>query len=431
MNTGFFFTILLPSRRRIGTALLVVVMALLSLALPIGSRAQNSDYSNVVSEDCIGSFLWFLANDEGLHRVARGNKAPSKPAPAAYKDCLDTFIEQSAQYEQRGQIERGKPPPPPPSADGPVARAWHAFSGNGSTVADASRLYLFAGAGSDSMPVPGDLWYYRVDLAGWILAPTGTTKPGPRQHVGFSCGAGQCVTSNGYDMGSLKETWVYNEGTSSWSQVNCKRNLCPSARGMPTMAYDQARSYHLLFGGLAATYSSLDDTYTFKGGRWTARNPLHKPEARHWAATVFAKAPVNKVVLFGGLDGGSAVHCNMYAWTDIDWQKVNMTNEGPCLYGHSLAWDEVGKRLIATGGYIADRTDTPNPYVWYFTFSGDGSSGTWSKEPAGSGLAVCVANAKPGARMAYDVPSKAKIFFGGEENINHAIVRYDTTLVCD
>ena len=428
MNTRWFFTILIPGNRKIETTLLVVVMAALSLVLPAGSRAESSDYPNVVSKDCIGSFIWFMENDAADHQISRGNRAPLESAPAAYQDCLDAFIEQSAQYELRGQIERGKPLPPPPS-DEPAARAWHAFSGNGSTVADASRLYLFAGAGSDVMPVSGDLWYYRVDLAGWILAPTGTTRPGPRQHVGFSCGAGQCVTSNGYYLGGLKETWVYNEGTSSWSQVNCKRNLCPSARGMPTMAYDFARSYHLLFGGLAGTIS-LDDTYTFKGGRWTARNPLHKPEARHWAATVFAKAPVNKVVLFGGLDGGSGVHCDMYAWTDTDWQLVNMTNEGPCLYGHSMAWDEVGKRLIATGGYIADRTDTPNPYVWYFTFTGDGSSGTWSKEPTGSGLALCVADAKPGARMAYDVPSKAKVFFGGEDNINHEIVRYDTTLVC-
>jgi hypothetical protein len=413
----------------------LILFIFLFLGLPVSAFAKGVAGSDINLESCIQSFTWQL--EDPYWRGQNGRRPPGPPPIAAdssaHENCVEFLVQMLENYDEQYQLQRGKPPPPPPppSSSEPAARAWHAFSGNGSTVADASRLYLFAGSGSDWQPVPGDLWYYRVDSADWILAPTGTTQPGRRQHVGFSCGAGQCVSSNGNNgVGLLKETWIYTEGASSWSQINCKRNLCPSARLMPTMAYDPARSYHLLFGGAASLDVSLNDTYTFKGGRWTARNPLHKPGARHWAATAFAKAPVNKVVLFGGLDGPTSVHCDMYAWTDTDWQQVAMTNTGPCLYAHSMAWDEAGKRLIVTGGYLADRTDTPNPDVWYFKFNTDGGSGTWSKEPAGSALATCAASAKPGARMTYDVPSGDKVFFGGEENINNVAVRYDTTVVC-
>jgi hypothetical protein len=220
---------------------------------------------------------------------------------------------------------------------------------------------------------------------------------------------GQCVVANGSNgVGAVKETWTYTAATSTWSQVNCKRNLCPSARGMPAMAYDAARGYHLLFGGKYGN-SSLDDTYTFAGGRWTARQAATRPASRDRAAAAFVPGPVSRVVLFGGQANSTDVFCDMHAWTGSDWREVAMSNDGPCLHSHSMVWE--GNRLVVTGGYV-DTSDTPSEDVWYFTFS-DADSGSWSQD--NSAFAACAAGARRGARMAYDAPSGMNVFFGGHE----------------
>jgi hypothetical protein len=305
----------------------------------------------------------------------------------------------------------------------PPARAWHAFAGNGSTVANSSRLYLFGGSGSNWQAL-SDFWYYRVDTLTWTVAPTGSSKPGARAHAGFSCGAGQCVTSGGNNgVALVKETWTYTEATGTWFKMNCKRFLCPSARQMSTMAYDPSRSYHVLFGGKSSA-ASLRDTFTFTAGRWTARTPAAKPSARDRAAATFVAGIVNKIVLFGGQVNGASPRCDMWAWTGSTWQAISASNQGPCLHSHDMAWD--GNRLIVTGGYV-DTSDTPSHDVWHFDFS-TASSGKWTKGLDSEG---CYADVHPGARMAYDIPSRQKVFFGGEKNGPNGVIRYADTMRCD
>jgi len=326
-----------------------------------------------------------------------------------------------------------RPPPPPPPAE-PPARAWHGFAGNGSPAADASRLYLFGGAGSD-FQILSDLWYYRVSDATWTLVPTDRIKPGGRQHMGFSCGAGLCVAANGSNgVSALKETWVFTEEGETWSKVDCRRYLCPSARQMPAIGYDSARVYHVLFGGLANGRVNLGDTYTFSNttGRWTRQNPPASPPPRRSAATAFVSGPVNRVVLFGGQIEGAEALCDMWSWTGTTWEEVEQINwyEGPCLHSHSMAWD--GDGLVVTGGYV-DVGDTPNDGLWRFSFSEDGTAGFWTYDadwypPLDCGGAGIV---HPGARMAHDLPSGKKVFFGGEENVEpFALLRYGDTTVC-
>lgn len=335
-----------------------------------------------------------------------------------------------------GAGKPNRPPPPPPPTE-PPARAWHGFTGNGSTAPEVSRLYLFGGAGSDYQPL-SDLWRYRVTDAQWTLAPVGRIKPGGRQHMGFSCGAGLCVAANGSNgVSVLKETWVFTEESDIWSQLNCKYYLCPSARQMLTMAYDSARNYHLLFGGVL-NWTYLDDTYTFSNSTqlWTRQNPRTSPSARRSAAAAFVAGPLNRVVLLGGQNNyGRDVLCDMWSWTGTTWEEVDQIN-GPCLHSHSMAWD--GGRLVVTGGYV-DTSDTANDSVWTFTFAPDGKAGTWSYYPHWSVYFNPCTGAPaihPGAFMAYDRPSGKMVFFGGEENISGAgefpyVVRYGDTTVCD
>jgi len=332
-------------------------------------------------------------------------------------------------------VNAAKPsrPPPPPAPSEPLARAWHGFTDNGSAAPDASLLYLFGGAGSNYQ-VLSDLWVYSVLAAKWSLAPTGKTKPGGRQHMGFSCGAGLCVVANGSNgFSNLQETWVYSEAGGTWSKMDCRRNPCPSARLLTTMAYDSERFYHVLFGGLDGR-TMFDDTYTFSNTtrRWTRQDPPESPVARRSAAAAFAAGPVNRVVLLGGQIEGVAPLCDMWSWTGAAWEEVEQLNWsiGPCLHSHSMAWN--GTRLVVAGGYI-DVNDTPNESVWTFAFTPDGAAGEWTHYADWQAYFTCAGAGviHPGARMAYDGASGKTVFFGGEENVKERLVRYGDTSVCD
>jgi hypothetical protein len=325
-------------------------------------------------------------------------------------------------------LAKGKPrPPPEPPPAEPPARYWHAFAGNGSSDSGTSRLFLLGGSGDASTDYEtfADFWYYSVENRQWVLAPTGTSKPGGRNHAGLSCGAGECVTCNGVRIGPLKETWVYRERSGTWSQINCRKQLCPSARMMVAMAYDPDRFYHLLFGGLNGR-ESLDDTWSFAGGTWVREQPDLSPPARGWAAMTYVGPPVDGIVLFGGLTGYVRLFDDMWVWDGNAWQLVALSGglSPPSLYGHSMAWD--GGRLLVTGGYV-DNNDTPNTTAWSFTFDG-ARSGKWSKEPDASG---CYSSVNPGAMMAHDRSQKLKVFFGGAENGPNGVVAYDDTVICE
>jgi hypothetical protein len=287
----------------------------------------------------------------------------------------------------------------------------------------------------------GDFWYYRTDTGAWTPAPSGRTKPGKRDAVGLSCGAGQCLLANGRGYGPLKETWIYTEATASWSQLNCTRYLCPSGRGFPAAAYDPMRKQHVLFGGDGGGTALLDDTYTFAGGRWTARSVASRPPARFGAAAAFVGGPVNMVVISGGFywkpqpDARYAdALCDLWAWDGTKWVEISVTGTGerPCLLLHGSAWDEAGGRLVLAGGETVLEPGScgeANRDVWYFRFD-SATSGSWSKD-TGSPFYSCASNASPRALMTSDRAGTRKVFFGGIENTAFGVASYANTTVCD
>jgi hypothetical protein len=330
------------------------------------------------------------------------------------------------------------------TATEPPPRFWHSFTGNGGSTGETSRLYLFGGQGgtTGSPSLLGDFWYYRADTGTWTLAPTGRVKPGVRDGVGLSCGGGKCLLTNGRRMGGLKESWIYTEATSTWSQVNCIRFLCPPARSFAAAAYDPGRGQHLVFGGESADgwISYLDDTYTFAGGRWSARTGSPRPPARATAAATFVGGSVSKIVMYGGayyalVQAASPYYrwearCDMWAWDGSKWLSINMTNSGPCLAFPAMVWDAAKQRLVvASGETLVDGAEIPNHASWFFQFDGP-ATGHWSQASTSS-FYSCAYTASPMALMAYDAPSARKVFFGGLENTAQGVKSYANTTVCD
>ena len=103
----------------------------------------------------------------------------------------------------------------------------------------------------------------------------------------------------------------------------------------------------------------------------------------------------------------------------LDGHRRNRDGALPAQPQHGSGY-AAGNRLVVTGGYT-DTSNTPNPLRYYLPFS-NGVAGAWSTD---DGLwSSCVADVHAGARMAFDVPTRSNVFFGGETNIGGSVVRY-------
>jgi len=290
---------------------------------------------------------------------------------------------------------------------------------------------MFGGANTWSSDL-ADLWSYSnagSTGAAWTLVPGGITTPSVRHLMGWSCGAGQCVMVNGWRGSSwVKETWVFNESTLTWSQVNCgRRVLCPPERADPTMAYDAGHGMHVLFGGYGMSSSLLDDTYLFNAATrtWQLVSGGTAPAAREGAAATYV--PGVGVVMFGGWGNPCCVTTlsDMHVWNGTVWAPVASTvisdppRSVPTIALASAAWDAGRGAMIVTGGFLTS-WHTANAETWLVRFSKLGgvwqaiwtlASGIGCQAAAGSPPDPVV---HPGARMAYDPVANVQVFFGGE-----------------
>lgn len=328
----------------------------------------------------------------------------------------------------------------------PGARTWHGMTGDGSSA--ESGIYLYGGtAGPEgNYALLRDFWFYDLGGGAWRpVAVSGRTQPGAKVHPSFSCGPNECVLAHGYPSnsnGSGTDTWIYDKSTTRWAELNCRKFFCPSGRRIAAFLYNEAGRYHLLFGGEGPfTGDVLADTYTFSGGRWQRQNPATSPSARFAAATAYVP-PMRTIVLHGGQINYSETPnaCDMWAWVGGNWKQVNQSG-GPCLAGHNMAWDmsTPTPRLVLTGGYTRWNHMEVNTSVWYFTFNGTYTAGTWVRQDPPGQLGCSYGAAYtgnggpfyPGSKMATESNTGKKIFFGGEENINGGAVAYAGLIVCD
>jgi len=327
---------------------------------------------------------------------------------------------------------KAKPTGPSPAPTYPPGRFYHGFASNGGTTAATSRLYMFGGMDPGSSDL-ADLWSYAnagSTGATWTLVPGGIATPSVRHLMGWSCGAGQCVMVNGWRGSAwVKETWIFNESTQTWSQLSCGRRVfCPSERAGPTMAYDPQHGVHLLFGGEGASDPMvLNDTLLFNAATksWQQVSGGDTPPAREGAGAAYV--PGVGVVMFGGWGNPCCVTTlnDMHVWNGTAWSPVASSvisdppRSVPTLALASAAWDAGRGAMIVTGGFLTS-WHTANAETWLVRFSKPGSAwqATWTlasgigcQSAAGSPPDPVV---HPGARMAYDPVANVQVFFGGE-----------------
>jgi hypothetical protein len=146
---------------------------------------------------------------------------------------------------------------------GPAARVGHAMAGGGGNVV------LFGGRGTNSEF--GDTWTFASNT--WTsVSPTGGVAPAARtDHAMAYAAAGTSFVMFGGKSTNqyFTDTWVFNAGTSTWTQIT---GSGPSGRVGAQMAYDATSSKVILFGGFNATTNyPANDTWAFDavGLTWT------------------------------------------------------------------------------------------------------------------------------------------------------------------
>lgn len=122
--------------------------------------------------------------------------------------------------------------------------------------------------------------------------------------------------ADGYDLmfgGTLgNATWAYAGGR--WTQLHPTTH--PPARAWPALTYDARHRYVLLFGGLFCGYGQpCTDTWEFRAGNWTQRNPATAPHPSYWVSMAYD--PVDRYVVLFARSSGT------WQWTGTDWVVVN------------------------------------------------------------------------------------------------------------
>jgi hypothetical protein len=87
------------------------------------------------------------------------------------------------------------------------------------------------------------------------------------------------------------------------------------------MAYDEARSEVVLFGGnTGAPFHPLrSDTWTWDGTNWTQQRPDFHPNERYESGMAY-DAGRGEVVLFGGLGNGD-FFADTWTWDGTTWTR--------------------------------------------------------------------------------------------------------------
>lgn len=119
------------------------------------------------------------------------------------------------------------------------------------------------------------------------------------------------------------DTWTW-DGLSWTQRYQAAASPPASAGGFTAMAYDADRKAVVMFGGLRAGSSPLDQTWTWDGTTWTMRRPATIPPARFNHGMAY-DASRHGVMMTGGaefsLSGSITALTDTWTWDGVTWTR--------------------------------------------------------------------------------------------------------------
>ncbi|HOW51119.1 MAG TPA: kelch repeat-containing protein [bacterium] len=256
--------------------------------------------------------------------------------------------------------------PSPIPSSWPAARARHALAYDSAR----SKVVLFGGDSSDGHRQ--DIWEWDGATGTWANrtpAPIPSSWPTARapHTLAYDIARNKIVLFGGYDNTFKQDTWEWDGATGTWANraPSPVPPLWPSVRAYHALAYDNARSKVVLFGG--TDYDNKLDTWEWNGslGTWTNRTP--SPIPSNWPAArnghdLAYDSVRNKVSLFGGWDD-TYYRQDSWEWDSTSGTWVDRTpaiSKPTSRSDHALTYDSVRGRVVLFGGESsgANKQDT-------------------------------------------------------------------------
>jgi hypothetical protein len=189
-------------------------------------------------------------------------------------------------------------------------------------------------------------------------------------HDRFVLFGGACADGDGCGAvpygGLMNDTWIYNLGTNTWTQVFPPSS--PTARAQHTLSFDPAKGVVLLFGGIDASGPRSDAwVYDVAANTWSLVAASPTPQPRNLHAAVYDPT-LGEHVIYGGNTFGAV--------TLGDVWSLKLSSGG-------------------AGGSSVTLASSPNPSVFgasvtfTATITGTNPTGTVSFTESGNSLAGC------------------------------------------
>ncbi len=263
----------------------------------------------------------------------------------------------------------------------------------------------------------GDTWLW--DGTNWTQAAAQANGPGARdgQTMVYDPVHQQVVMFGGISaQGSiLNETWLWNG--SSWTQANPPTS--PTPRYSAALAYDAASGQVLLFGGAYGS-NYLNETWVWDGANWTQQQPQTSPSPRYSMAMDY-DAALGEVVLFGGY-GGSGYQNDTWVWTGSNWAQTAPVNSPSARYfTQGMVYDAARGQMLMFGGFNFSNQTAVFGDTW--EFGAPGNFGNVTMQVCAPGL--------PGpcgktVTLTYDVSTTTT--FGAAQVLTQGAANLDFTL---
>jgi len=182
--------------------------------------------------------------------------------------------------------------------------------------------------------------------AGRSGAQSTWTFPTDLQGVGYHYGHGMAfdearsrtVLFGGASGQASGSTWLWDGR--AWSMASPA--VEPPPRLEPAVAYDSIRQRVVVFGGSTGT-SDLGDTWEWDGKRWIDRNPAVAPPPRSAAALAYDRSR-GVLVLFGGRTYAGPILSDTWEWDGTSWTR-RFPSVVP-INGGAMTYDSLRRTLI-------------------------------------------------------------------------------------
>ena len=282
---------------------------------------------------------------------------------------------------------------------------------------ESDKAIFFGGATDNLQADYADTWSYDYTTNTWTNMSPSVNPPASDFHqMAYHSGQDKVVLFGGHVSGAAddwlnnNETWTYDYNTNTWTDMDPVE--APPAIAGGSMVYDGESDLVVLFAGSTNDWideGMISETWTYDLGTntWTNVTTSVQPSPRSWPAMAY-DSESDYIVLHGGwsiVDSVWTINSDTWTYDTNTNTWTEITDVGPTIVGE-LAYDSKSDLLVFWGG-PADMSELVE----------DLRSETWTYDTNTETWVEMVNEVKPPPRsrgeVIYDSESDKILLFGG------------------